>query len=518
MEDRLPVIVATGHAIERDEVVSALDLALRAAEVAFEHAPALRARIDTVSVVNILSRSGPEAARQMAGRLGLPRARTQYTTIGGNSPQWLVNRAASAISKGEMDATLIVGAEAQRSSRIRRKLAQAEQTPQAGSAPAAAGSAATSPSAPCCETMPPFTTIGDPRAGAGQAELAAGLVAPVHIYPLFESAIAHRLGHSFAEQRRILGELMSGFTNVAAKHPFAWFPEAMQPSDLSGVTPSNRLIAEPYPKRMCAFLNVDQGAALVLTSLGVARASGLADEAVFCWSGADATDVWYPSERPDPGRSPGIAAAASAALDASRTGVDDLSAFDLYSCFPCAVEMAAEAISLSLDDHRGLTVTGGLPYFGGPGNNYTTHAIATMVDRLRDQGGSGLVTGLGWYATKHSVGIYGATPPEAGWHYGDTARDQAAIDASAVECLTELDAATTASASTARIRATAIASTVMYGPEGHVTGAPVIARLDDGRHVAAAADPDELAHLAGYSLVGESVDLEGNPLRYRPTG
>ena len=39
------------------------------------------------------------------------------------------------------------------------------------------------------------------------------------------------------------------------------------------------------------------------------------------------------------------------------------------------------------------------------------HGIATMVRQLRaDRGASGLVSGLGWYVTKHSIGIYSTTP------------------------------------------------------------------------------------------------------------
>ena len=37
-----------------------------------------------------------------------------------------------------------------------------------------------------------------------------------------------------------------------------------------------------------------------------------------------------------------------------------------------------------------------------------------MVDRLRDRGGTGLVTALGWYLTKHAAGVYGADPPPQG--------------------------------------------------------------------------------------------------------
>ncbi len=60
-------------------------------------------------------------------------------------------------------------------------------------------------------------------------------------------------------------------------------------------------------------------------------------------------------------------------------------------------------------DARPLTVTGGLTFAGGPGNNYVTHSIATLVERLReDPDALGLATAVGWYLTKHAVGIYGA--------------------------------------------------------------------------------------------------------------
>jgi acetyl-CoA C-acetyltransferase len=198
-----------------------------------------------------------------------------------------------------------------------------------------------------------------------------------------------------------------------------------------------------------------------------------------------------------------MTAAAAAALGAAGTGVDDLGAFDLYSCFPCAVELAAAGLGIDPHDRRRLTVTGGLPYFGGPGNNYGLHAVATMVDRLRQDGGTGLVTAVGWYLTKHAAGVYGAAPPPGGWRIGDTAAAQAAIDASAVDVATDVAGP-----------AVVVASTVASGHGGEITAAPVIARLDDGRHVVASAHQGELGALAGRSLVGSRVEVSGSPLRY----
>jgi acetyl-CoA C-acetyltransferase len=493
-EDRIPVIVAVGQSIERAGPVSALDLAERAGAMCLLEAPTLRRRVQQVSVVNIMSGARAAPATALAQRLGLSPASAETTTIGGNSPQWLVGRAAAAVGAGRLDSALVVGAEAQHSIKI------------GGVSPAAGGESVEGRGdAAGAAASDPDPVVGDDRVGMSPAEMRAGLVAPVHVYALFESVLARRAGHGLAQHRAALGARMARFTQVAASHPYAWFPSARTAGELSTVTADNRLVTEPYPKHMCAFLHVDQGAAVLVTSLAAARAAGVADRAVFCWSAADATEVWFPTARPDPGSSAGLRAAAHAALDAARLGVDDIDCFDVYSCFPCTVEMAEDALGLSPDDARGLTVTGGLPYFGGPGNNYSLHAIATTVDRLRQDGGIGMVSALGWYATKHAVGIYGAAPPPAGWRRGDTEAAQRLIDASAVLVADDADGP-----------AVVVASTVAHGRDGEVRAAPAIARLPDGRQLAAAAEPDELAGLAGRNLVGERVVVtSGQPPRYR---
>jgi acetyl-CoA C-acetyltransferase len=62
------------------------------------------------------------------------------------------------------------------------------------------------------------------------------------------------------------------------------------------------------------------------------------------------------------------------------TDVHGIARFDLYSCFPAAVEMACDVLGLDPFDPRGLTMTGGLPYAGGPASAYTLHSIAAMVE------------------------------------------------------------------------------------------------------------------------------------------
>src|ERR1700721_415501 len=137
--------------------------------------------------------------------------------------------------------------------------------------------------------------------------------------------------------------------------------------------------------------------------------------------------------------------------------------------------MAYDAYGVAVDDPRGATVTGGLPYFGGPGNSYTLHAIATMVERLRDAGGrneTGVVNGMGWYAPEHSVGVYGTPPGSSGWTRGDTTAAQAQIDATAMPVILEVPEHGEV--------ATVDASTVNYDAAGQVVDAALVGTLGEG--------------------------------------
>lgn len=483
-EDRIPVVIAVGQVTEREEVVSTEDLVARAARVALDEAPGIDRRIERVSVVStIFSPAVADGASDVSRRLGLDASVREVTTAGGNTPQWLVTRAAEEIAAGRLSATLIAGAESTRSARLEGKQQGLIQRKEEH-------------------------TDADPIVGASQdgmlsaAEIQVRLFLPAHVYPLFESALAARDGRAFEEQRSFLGRLLAPFTEVAAAHPFAWFREPASASEIATPSASNRITAEPYTKRMNAFPNVDQAAALVVCSLAEARRAGVADQAVFVWSGADTAEVLAPTARPDLAASPAIAAAGRRALEAAGVDIDDIDLIDFYSCFPSAVQLGAEALGLSLDDGRGLTVTGGLPYFGGPGNNYPSHSIATIVEALRQRPGRALITGLGGFVTKHAVGIYGSGPPPSGFRRGETADDQQRIDAGA------LPVALTDAVGPAVVEG----SSVVYAADGSVETVPVIARLDDGRRVAAMVSPDDdLGALAGRSLVGSQVTISGAP-------
>jgi acetyl-CoA C-acetyltransferase len=418
LDPRTPVLVGVGQVVRRDpDPTSAsepLDLMLEASRRAADDAGGrLLSRLDSIRVVSALSWRYVNPGLAIGERLGVTPRQTVLTSTGGNSPQLLVNETALAIQRGDVDVALLTGAEAmatrQRARRRPDKLWLDWAVQDAGT--------------------PAPELVGDERAGTNDAEMARSLALPTQIYPVFENAVRAASGRSIDEHERVVAGLWSRFSAVAADNPYAWSPHSLTAEEIATVTAVNRLIGFPYTKLMNANLTVDQSAALLMCSAEVAGDVGVPrDRWVFPWASADAHDHWWVSERADLHSSPAIRAAGHAALAHAAAAIDDIAHIDLYSCFPSAVQIGAAELGLRLDEPgRPLTVTGGLSFAGGPGNNYATHSIATMVERLRaDSGALGLVTALGWYLTKHSVGVYGTDPPPRPFARADP---QAQIDA-----------------------------------------------------------------------------------------
>jgi acetyl-CoA C-acetyltransferase len=164
-------------------------------------------------------------------------------------------------------------------------------------------------------------------------------------------------------------------------------------------------------------------------------------------------------------------AAALGALAHAGIRLDEIDAFDLYSCFPSAVEMACDMLGLAEDDPRGLTVTGGLPYAGGPGNAYTLHALAAMAECVRARpGAKGLVTGNGWYVTKHAALVVASAPrPERAGGDAPPPAEPRAAEPEPVTLREEAEGP-----------AHVETYTVGYDREGAPARGIVVGRLDDG--------------------------------------
>ena len=374
---------------------------------------ALLDAIESLRVVGMLGWRAPNLALGLADELGCAPAELMVSAIGGNMPQAMLFDAAAAIIRGEVDVAVVAGAECIYTRRAARR---------------APDHPALNWGTQDADTPPPVA-FGTDRMPVTELELARGIVVAIDAYPLMENALRGARGWSLEEHRARIGTLWSSFSEVAADNPYAWSRTARSAEEIMTVTEGNRMVSFPYPKLAMANLTVDQSAAFICCSVAAARRLGLPDDGwVFPHSGAEAVDHWFLSHRENLYSSPAIAAAGRQALTLAGVGIAEIGPIDLYSCFPIAVSMGAEALGLPIDDPaRPLTLTGGLTFGGGPGNNYVSHSIAAMVAALREAPDApGLVTGLGWYATKHAVGVYGAKPPEAGFRVQNA---QAEVDA-----------------------------------------------------------------------------------------
>lgn len=382
---------------------------------------ALAAVIDRVIVVRTMLDSVAGAPQPfgrctnppatLAADLRLTDTRNIYSVVGGDQPQTLVEEAAATLFAGEAKAILIAGAEATSAMKAALRAGQAFDWSRSA------------------DGDQEDRGLGAPL--LSRYDIANGLGAPTQTYPAFEHALAARLGHDRGAHRALMSRLWSGFSAVAANNPHAQFPTRRDEAFLSTTSADNYPVADPYRKWDVAQDAVNQGAAVILTTVAGADRLGIAaDRRIFLHGHGHARDR-TPSERPDLSRSLATELALKQTLNGSGVTVEALAHIDLYSCFPVAVLLAAEALGLSVDtvdDAKRLTVTGGLPFFGGAGNNYSLHAIASMVDRLRaDPGSYGLVLANGGFLSKEAAGIYSTVVPND-WQPQSNDTIQAACD------------------------------------------------------------------------------------------
>jgi acetyl-CoA C-acetyltransferase len=275
---------------------------------------------------------------------------------------------------------------------------------------------------------------------------------------------------------------------------------ALDAEEIRTPGPSNRMIGFPYPKYMNSNNDVDQAAALILCTAERAQWLGVPrDRWVFPVAGADGHDHYFVSERADLHSTPAVGVLGKTVLDLAAMTIDDVELVDLYSCFPAAVQAGAAALGLALD--RQLTRTGGLSFAGGPWNNYVMHAIATTVQDLRAQPDArALVWGNGGFLTKHSLGIYAATPP------GDAFRREQPQDV--IDALPRRQLADVAEAAGP---ATVEAYTVMHDRDGSPQTALAACLLHDGRRAwGTSTDRDLAKAMTEGEWVGATVVLDGD--------
>lgn len=432
LDPRTPVLVGVGQhtqhqlpaTLAEGVAPSAVDLAEVAVRAALDDCGAsgdVASSLDAICAIRTFADSTPRRAtshgtctnfpRSIARRIGADPELAVYSQAGGNTPQKAVNEFAERLARGELSCVLLCGGEPLRTIKAAAR-AGVELDWQE-------------------DVDGQLDDRGFGELWLNPSEIQHQITIPIHVYPLYEQALRGRAGHTVDEHLRAMGRLFAPLSAKADANPLAVQKRPHSAEEMATIGETNPWVVHPYPRLLVARDGVDQAAAVVLTTVEKAQALGISEERwVFLHGCADLRDRLYMSDRPDLFSSPAIRACSELALGMAGCGIDDIAAFDIYSCFPSAVAIAVEELGLTPDDPRGLTLTGGLPYFGGPGNDYTMHAIAEAVAFCREHAGDrALVTANGGNLTKHSAGIYSTAPTAGPWNRVDCADAQQAVDA-----------------------------------------------------------------------------------------
>ena len=424
-----PIIIGVGQITEAVPENLAMasshaDLAGKAAILALKDAQdaTLAKHIDVIAAVKIFADSSPAHQAKTGRSNNFPRSIGKrikaapkvaiYDSVGGDSPQKLVTEFAEKLATRQCEMVLLAGGEAIANTKAAKKQKfQFDWTENLSGQLEDRG-------------------ISSGKLGTA-AEMQHQVMLPMQFYALMENARRGNLQQDLGTYAKDMGTTFSELSKVAAKNPYAIHQKEFDAKTLITPSKENPLIIAPYTKHLIAKDKVNQGAAVVLTTVGKAKELGIHQDKWVFLHGYSNTTERILLERKELGKSVAMEQAFIGALTHASKESQEIQHFDIYSCFPIVVSEAKSILGIKNGDPRPLTQTGGLPFFGGPGNNYTMHGIASLVETLRKDAGSfGMVYGNGGWMSKHAVGIYSTTPTQGEWKAQNSTSFQAIADAS----------------------------------------------------------------------------------------
>jgi acetyl-CoA C-acetyltransferase len=465
----IPVIIGVGQINDRpedpDQGLDSLGLMVEALKLADADAGGgLLGEIDSLAIVDQISfHHLGKLCDPLAAAIGAaPAVNYQSAAPHGDTPVRLLNEAANRIGAGEIKLAAVVGAEALRTA--------------AGRAAKAASGEDKSYNA-----IRKVATRRDPNYAQKH-----GLAAPVDVYPLYENATRAAWGDSLAKAQAESAEIWSRFSEVAARNDGAWIRKPATPADILKVDDRNRPIAFPYSKLMVANSSVNQGAGFLVASLAEARRRGIAEDwLIYVGMGAAAKEPSNILARDRYDHSVSMETSIRRTLDLNRMTAEDFDCVELYSCFPCVPKMARRILGWPWD--RPASVFGGLTFGGGPIANYMSHAIVSMVQKLRQEGRYGFLFANGGYATDNHCIVLGSEPIAAAQFPQDfDYQAEAEEKRGPVPELVEDYAGP----------ATIESYTVFYGRDGSPRAGVVVAQTPEGARTLAHVDVGDAAMLA----------------------
>lgn len=342
--------------------------------------------------------------RLVADALGCPSAKSVISDLG-VLQLTLFSDLCNAIAAGEREVGLVTGGEAQfRALRAMITGQAVHDTEQPESTPA------------------PDVHLTSPDPFCSDLEAQAGLQMPVEFFAIIESALRHHQGLTVEEHRDEIARLYSSFSGVAAANPHAWRRDPMSAEEIRNPTGKNSMLAFPYTKRHCSQWNVNRGVAILVCSAAKAQHLGLAPEGwIFPVAATQSRHVVTLAQQKRLHSHPGTVVCGERARALAGINRQDITAAELYSCFPSAIR--SFALDLKLDERCPLTVTGSMAFAGGPYNHFSLEGIARMVEILRPgdrtERRAGFVSNLSGIFGKQACTLLSNLPGDTGYGYED---------------------------------------------------------------------------------------------------
>ncbi len=485
---KTPIIVGAAQFTQRKSTREPLEpilLMVKACQLAFNDAGVeidnLEDLIDELYVSNFFSWSYRDPPGELCKTLAINPVYKYYMSYGGHTPQRELNRAAASIALGKSRAILLTGGESYHTYNLIQRNKISVNWPK--------------------RRVPKQLEEHDKLNPASDFEARHHCINAASTYALIETALRSALGRTIEEHKEHMGLQLERFSKIASEHPYAWFQTPYSAEEITTLSKDNRYLCHPYTKRMISYHYVDQSAALLMISKENAERLNINKKKwVYLMGGSDLKHIHFISQRPHIHAAPAISKGAPLALEQAGLTLNDIGAFDIYSCFPCMVEIVKRELGIPDNDNRKLTITGGLPFFGGAVHNYSMHAIVTAVDLIRkDPSLKIMVTANGGYNSKHSIGIYGSAPPKIPWGVRDDSKIQKEIeDESLPEPTEQINGVITIEG-----------FTIVYQQNGQPELGIVIGKLVDGRRTIAniEGNPDELKKLDKKELVGMTFNV-----------
>ncbi|MHA2035614.1 MAG: hypothetical protein ACW972_02845 [Promethearchaeota archaeon] len=476
-----PIIVGAAQYTQPKDVQNPLDplkLITKVSKLAIEDTkiPNVNEFIDSVYVVFFASWSYEDAPGELSKMLGIKPSKKNLSLSSGNTSLRLLNQAAVSLTEGNSKAVLITGGETFYTTNLARK-------------------------GKIVLNWPDQKKSIYPKAGSMKSlnkfEQKYSLHIPSISYAMFETALRKASTRSLEEHQLKIGSLFEKFSKIASNNPYAWLKEPFNAQEIITPTLKNRKINHPYTKFMCSNPFVDQSGAILLTTQEYAEELNIEPSKwIYLMGGGNLQNIFNITQRPSLIKSPAAKNGARLSLAQAGLKLADIDLFDFYSCFPSMVQIIRNALNIEEEDPRPLTITGGMPFFGGPWNNYSLHPVITAVDLIRKNPSLKImqVANGGWN-TKLSTTIYGKTPPTKPWSTEEFSKMQEEIEKEALPKPVKK----------ANGILTIEAYTITYNRNGTPELGIVVGLLEDGSRTLAIIKEDSkiLENLGNQELIGK---------------